>query len=435
MGELPIYEPGLNEVVATGIRLGSLRFSTDAAEAAADADLVFLAVGTPQSDNGAANLDYLIAAAESIACAVSDDAIVVIKSTVPVGTNQRITDVIESCRGSNIEVANNPEFLKEGTAIDDCLNPDRVVLGVRSQRAGDLLQRLYEPLAASTERTCPILVMDPESAEMTKYAANCLLAMKISFINEIANLCEQLGADVGNVREGICTDRRIGWEFLKPGAGYGGSCFPKDVRALISQAAEVDVDTKLLRVTDEVNERQKHVMPQKVLDHFDGNLRGKRIAVWGLAFKPGTDDIREAPALTLIERLLHAGASVAVHDPQALENAWHVFGGQIEYFENKSDAIYCADALVIMTDWDEYVGIEPGVLRWCMNDVVVFDGRNCLNREWFSFGACDYYCVGQDPILRKQSWSQTEASLLPLDECPVSFEIESYRESRLAKSA
>ena len=432
-GILPIYEPGLEEVVNDGIRMGCLRFTTDAADAVKDADIVFLAVGTPQSQDGAANLDYLTAAAQSIACDVRSDAIVVIKSTVPVGTNRLVAEVIRTTRGSAIEVANNPEFLKEGTAIDDCLNPDRIVLGVRSQRAADRLERLYLSLVAAADSHCPVLVMDPESAEMTKYAANCLLAMKISFINEIANLCEELGADVENVRQGMCSDHRIGWEFLNPGVGYGGSCFPKDVRALVNQAQKVDFDAQLLKTTDAVNERQKDRMGNKILNHFDNDVEGKRIAIWGLAFKPGTDDIREAPALTVIEELLSQGAHVAVHDPQAMENVREVLGDRVEYCGNKSDAIYLADALVVMTNWNEYAGVDPGTLRWCMNSVVVFDGRNCFNRDWFSFGACDYHSIGQAPLLRQTS-RPTEVAEYDFDN-PVTIRLDAYCESQVLSRA
>lgn len=426
-GILPIYEPGLEEVVTDGIKMGCLEFTTDAKEAVKNSDVVFLAVGTPQTEDGAANLDYLTAAAKSIARDVRDDAIVVIKSTVPVGTNRHISEVIAQERGSNIEVANNPEFLKEGTAIDDCLNPDRIVLGVRSDRATETLERLYQSLVAAADTRCPILVMEPESAEMTKYAANCMLAMKISFINEIANLCEQLGADVENVREGICSDHRIGREFLKPGAGYGGSCFPKDVRALISQAKDVDFDAQLLKTTDAVNERQKHVMASKVLNHFDGDVRGKRIAVWGLAFKPGTDDIREAPALTLIEELLAKGAEIAAHDPEAMENVREVLGDQVKFCDDKSDALRSADALVVMTNWEEYTGVDPGTLRWGMNSVVVFDGRNCINRDWFAYGACDYYSIGQAPLLREDSKSPCDT--------PATFSPDANRKTALLAKA
>lgn len=403
-GQLPIYEPGLDEIVEMGVNQGSLYFTTDLASAASESELVFLAVGTPQSESGAANLDYLIAAAESVADAIPKGAIVVIKSTVPVGTNARIAKVIEERCGRKVDVANNPEFLKEGTALDDCLNPDRIVLGVRNKRVGDILQKLYAPLVTSAKRPCPMLVMDPESAEMTKYTANCMLAMKISFINEIANLCERLGADVEFVREGICSDRRIGREFLKPGAGYGGSCFPKDVRALMSQATAVGFEAKMLHAVDEVNELQKQVIPRKVLEHFDGDVKGKRITIWGLAFKPGTDDIREAPALTLIAQLLAAGAEIHVHDPEAMANVRKVFGDSIAYHEEKYESLHDSQALVVMTDWKEYVGVDPSVLRWHMRDAIVFDGRNCLYRDWFELSSLTYYSIGQAPVHYNQNW-------------------------------
>lgn len=406
-GLLPIYEPGLDEVVELGVSQGSLQFSTDAASAASQSDVIFLAVGTPQNDSGAANLEYLEAAAESIACAAKKGAIVVIKSTVPVGTNRRISDIIESKCGHRVDVANNPEFLKEGTAVDDCLKPDRIVLGVRNKRVGDVLQRLYAPLLATADQ-CQLILMEPESAEMTKYTANCFLALKISFINEIANLCEQLGADIEEVREGICSDRRIGWEFLKPGAGYGGSCFPKDVRALISQAESVGGDASMLETIDEVNERQKTVVPRKVLAHFNGDLQGKCITVWGLAFKPGTDDIREAPSITLIESLLGWGAKVSVHDPEAMENFKGLFGDRISYHDEKYAALRGSDALVVMTDWPEYKGLDPGMVRWHSNGNVVFDGRNCLNRDWFALANSDYYTIGQSPLESSTKWPQSK---------------------------
>ncbi len=412
LGKLPIYEPGLDEVVEMGVRQGFLKFTTDLHTAVSGSELIFLAVGTPQSESGAANLGYLISAAENVADMIPEGAIVVIKSTVPVGTNARIAQVMEARRGRKVDVASNPEFLKEGTAIDDCLNPDRIVLGVRNKRVADVLQKLYAPLVASAERPCPVLVMDPESAEMTKYTANCMLALKISFINEMANLCEKLGADIEKVREGICSDRRIGREFLKPGAGYGGSCFPKDVRALISQAEDVSFETKILHAVDEVNELQKEVIPQKVFDHFEGDLQGKQITIWGLAFKPGTDDIRESPALTLIEQLLEAGADVHVHDPEAMPNVKKVFGEAITYHDEKYGSLQHSHALVVMTDWKEYLGADPSILRWHLKNAVLFDGRNCLNREWFELSSFTYYSIGQAAVRQTKVWprlSETKA--------------------------
>lgn len=402
-GVLPIYEPGLDEIVELGNAQGCLSFSTDAAQSATTADVIFLAVGTPQGENGAADLRYLEAAAESIACSAKKGAVVVIKSTVPVGTNQHIADLIEDKCGHSVDVASNPEFLKEGTAVDDCLNPDRIVLGVRNRRAGDILQLLYAPLLAISKK-CQLMVMSPESAEMTKYTANAFLAMKISFINEIANLCEKLGADVEEVREGICSDHRIGREFLKPGAGYGGSCFPKDVRALVSQAESVEAESSLLKTIDSVNEGQKKITALKVLQHFDDNLHGKKIAVWGAAFKPGTDDIRESPTISLINSLLDAGAEVSVHDPEALQNLESIYQDRIGYHVKKYEAARDADALVVMTDWEEYKGVDPSNLRWHMNKAVVFDPRNCLNREWFALSNFDFYSTGQAPLRRLSVW-------------------------------
>jgi UDPglucose 6-dehydrogenase len=395
-GVLPIYEPGLDELVVSSVERGALRFTTDAKAAAATAEVLFLAVGTPQSESGAADLSYLLAAAESVACALPLNAIVVIKSTVPVGTNRKVAEILRQVSGRDIEVANNPEFLKEGTAIDDCLCADRIVLGVRSERVAEVLQHLYQPLASAAS-WAPVVVMDPESAEMTKYAANCLLATKISFINEMANLCEGLGANIESVRNGIGLDRRIGFEFLQPGAGYGGSCFPKDVRALVSQAADVGFDPQLLKCVDEVNERQKSVIPNKLFAHFRGDVAGKRIAVWGLAFKPGTDDIREAPALVLLDRLLAAGAEVVVHDPEAMDNVRAIYGDRLRYETNKWDAARKANALVVMTDWREYVGVDPGTLRWYLGDAVIFDGRNCLKRHELAYGDFLHYGIGQGP--------------------------------------
>lgn len=398
-GVLPIYEPGLDVVVAEGVAYGCLSFSTDTVDAVRDSDIVFLAVGTPQNADGSANLTYLESATKSIAHYLKPSATVVVKSTVPVGTNQRVGDILRSITGRPIDVASNPEFLKEGTAVDDCLKPDRIVLGVRRKEVGIKLQQLYAPLTASLSPACPVLLMDPESAEMTKYVANCFLAMKISFINEMSNLCNEMGADIEDIRKGICSDQRIGWEFLNPGVGYGGSCFPKDIRALIDQANSAGADCGLLERIDEVNERQKQVMPQAVVDHFDQDVRGRRIAVWGLAFKPGTDDIRESPSLALIEQLLAQGAQVTVHDPEAMENVRAVFGDSILYFDDKFDAAWSADALVVMTDWSEYRELDPSEIRWRLTPRgSIFDGRNCLNRKWFARANIDFYSMGQKPL-------------------------------------
>lgn len=403
-GVLPIYEPGLEEVVEMGVAHGKLQFTTNV-KSAAGADVIFLAVGTPQTASGSANLEHLESAAESIAPHVKKGAVVVIKSTVPVGTNLRIAELVKQQCGYHVDIASNPEFLKEGTAVEDCLNPNRIVLGVRNKRVSDVLQHLYSPLVNSMDESCEMLVMDPESAEMTKYTANSFLAMKISFINEIANMCEKLGADVEEVRAGICSDKRIGWDFLKPGVGYGGSCFPKDVRALISQADDVGASSELLQTVDSVNERQKGVMADKILQHFNGDVKGKRIAVWGLAFKPGTDDIRESPSINLIQTLQSNGAKIIAHDPQAAENMRSKLGDETQYVDAKYDAIWFADALVVMTDWDEYLDIDPSKLSLQLKpNAAVFDGRNCQNRDHFSIANFNYHSIGQSPLKPAELW-------------------------------
>ncbi|HEX3314846.1 MAG TPA: UDP-glucose/GDP-mannose dehydrogenase family protein, partial [Gemmataceae bacterium] len=371
-GRLPIYEPGLLELVQRNRREQRLSFSTDLAASVKDAQFVFIAVGTPQSESGAADLRALWAVGDALATTVRDDAVVIIKSTVPIGTNRQLTDRM-AAKGRPIEVASNPEFLKEGAALDDFMKPDRVVVGVRSARAQELLQELYSPFLR-TER--PFLVMSPESAEMTKYAANAMLATKISFINEMSNLCEKVGADINDVRRGIGHDQRIGFQFLFPGPGYGGSCFPKDVNALVHLAHSLDVPVELMDAVDRVNTKQKAVLPAKVKTHFGGDLKGKCIAVWGLAFKPRTDDIREAPALTLIDQLLAEGVSLRVHDPEALDNVRQIYREKLTYCDRPYGALEGADGLVIVTEWQEFRRPDFDVMKKLMKGHVIFDGRN-----------------------------------------------------------
>ncbi|HEX3724793.1 MAG TPA: UDP-glucose/GDP-mannose dehydrogenase family protein, partial [Pirellulales bacterium] len=357
-GEIPIYEPGLAELVEHNRGAERLDFTTDLAAAIRGAKLVFLAVGTPSSDDGSANLSNLWSAVDAMAPHLESDAIVVIKSTVPVGTNAQVAQRLRQNRGRDFDVASNPEFLKEGAAIDDFIKPDRVVVGVRRDEVGQVLRELYAPFLR-TEK--PFLAMSPESAEMTKYVANALLSTKISFINEMANLCERMQADINEVRRGIGHDSRIGFAFLFPGVGYGGSCFPKDVRALSSMGRKVDLDLKILDAVDAVNTRQKMVVPEKIEAHFAGKLSGRSVAIWGLAFKPRTDDVREAPALVLIDRLLAVGARVRVHDPEALANVRRIYGERLSYFEQAYGALEGADALAIMTEWKEFV--HPDFVR------------------------------------------------------------------------
>ncbi len=377
-GGIPIYEPGLAELVKRNADSGRLKFSTNYEESIRDAKCVFICVGTPQDEQGAADLKYVRSAAEGMAPFLKPGAVVICKSTVPVGTNRKVAEWIQASTSVRFHIASNPEFLKEGAAIDDFTKPDRVVVGADDEEAIDVLQELYKPFLR-TEK--PFIAMGIESAEMVKYAANCMLATKISFINEIANICEKVGADIGEVRKGIGHDARIGFSFLFPGVGYGGSCFPKDVRALASVAAEHGVAARILRTVDETNNQQKHVLFRKLSEHFEGDLKGRTIAIWGLSFKPRTDDIREAPALVLISSLLEAGAKVKVHDPVAQENVQELLGDAVEYSVHHYDACDGADALAIVTEWNEFRNPDFDYIRLKMKSPVIFDGRNLYDRQ------------------------------------------------------
>ena len=372
-GDIPIYEPGLTELVIRNSHSGRLKFTSRASEAVPSARCVFLAVGTPQRDDGSADLRILWTALESIAPFLASDAVVVIKSTVPVGTNAEAARRLRELTGRDVDVASNPEFLKEGCAIEDFSRPDRVVVGVARTEVADVLHELYKPFLRTEH---PFLVMNHESAEMTKYVANCLLATKISFINEMANICERVGADINHVRNGIGHDQRIGFAFLFPGVGYGGSCFPKDVRALISVAKRNDITPRILQSVDDVNVAQKQILFEKIRSHFHDELRGRTVALWGLSFKPRTDDIREAPALVLIDQLLAEGVTVRVHDPVALENVRQRYGEQLTYFKQMYDALDGSDALAIVTEWNEFRAPDFEVMRQRMRAPVIFDGRN-----------------------------------------------------------
>jgi len=394
-GKVPIYEPGLEEMVEYNLTAKRLFFTTDLAAAVKPAELVYLAVGTPQGDDGAADLSALWSVAKGIAPHLREDAIVVTKSTVPVGTNAKLYAMLNELTGRECEVASNPEFLKEGAAIDDFEKPDRVVVGARSQRTAEVLRQLYEPFLRTEH---PFLVMTPESAEMTKYVANALLATKISFINEMANLCERMGGDINDVRRGIGHDRRIGFAFLFPGVGYGGSCFPKDVRALAAMAAEHGVEPCMLEAIDRVNQNQKQVMVNKVDAYFDGKLAGKTIAIWGLSFKPRTDDIREAPALVLIDHLLKQGAKVQVHDPEAIPNVRKHYGDKIAYFDLRMQAVEGADALCIMTEWNDYKRPNWEELLNLMRSPVIFDGRNLYEPDRMQMRGIVYHSIGRPAV-------------------------------------
>jgi UDPglucose 6-dehydrogenase len=375
-----------------------LTFTTDLARGVAPAQLIFVAVGTPQSPDGAADLSNVWAVVDAVADALpatppsGPPRVVVLKSTVPVGTNRAVGERLAARGRAWVDVASNPEFLKEGAAVDDFMKPDRVVVGVRRPEVGEVLRELYAPFLR-TER--PFLVMSPESAEMTKYVANAMLATKISFINEMANLCERVGADVNDVRRGIGHDARIGFQFLFPGAGYGGSCFPKDVRALISMASALDAPLHLMDAVDRVNEAQKQVLVQKVRRHYGNGLKDKTLAVWGLAFKPRTDDIREAPALALINALLADGVALRVHDPEALRNVRAVYGDKLVYCDRPYGALEGADGLVIVTEWQEFRNPDFEVMRRLLREPVIFDGRNLYEPKTVGGYGFTYYAIGR----------------------------------------
>jgi len=395
LGKLPIFEPGLKELVLRNAENGNLEFTTNIAEAVSASRIIYLAVGTPPAADGSADLSALKSVVDTIAPHLTDDAIVVTKSTVPVGTNQWIFDRLQERLGREVDVASNPEFLKEGAAIDDFMKPDRVVVGVRNEAAGDVLRELYQPFLR-TDR--PFLVMSPASAEFTKYVANALLSTKISFINEMANLCERMGGDINDVRRGIGHDQRIGFAFLFPGVGYGGSCFPKDVRALASMARDHGLEPRIMDAVDEVNQRQKHVLVNKIDSHFAGNVSGKRFAVWGLAFKPRTDDIREAPALTVLDYLVAQGAIAQVHDPEAMGHIRDLYGNKLIYCESAMDALNGADALAINTEWKVYQNPDFAEMRTRMNSHVIFDGRNLYEPERMLRHRFTYHSIGRTTV-------------------------------------
>ena len=377
-GQVPIYEPGLDVLLHRNTEQGRLRFTTNLAEAVADAQLIFLALPTPPGGDGAADLSYVLGAAKDIASIITDYKVVITKSTVPVGTADKVKAIFTQHTSVEVDVVSNPEFLREGVAVDDFMKPDRVVVGTTSERAQKLMSELYGPYVRQGN---PIIFMDERSSELTKYAANSFLATKITFMNEIANVCELVGADVDAVRRGIGADDRIGKRFLFPGIGYGGSCFPKDVQALAKSADEIGYDFKLLNSVMEVNEIQKKVLFEKVKNYFDGNLAGKKFALWGLAFKPGTDDIREAPALYIIEELLKAGAQVVAFDPEAMPNVKRLLGDTISFSENAYDALNDADALLIATEWSVFRNPDFEILAQKLKNKVVFDGRNLYDLQ------------------------------------------------------
>jgi UDPglucose 6-dehydrogenase len=391
-GEIPIYEPGLDKLVARNAAEGRLTFTTDVAKGVAGCEMILLAVGTPPGKDGSADLSFIFQAAETVASAMTGWAVIVTKSTVPVGTGDKIEAIVRKKTTHEFAVASNPEFLKEGDAVNDFMKPDRVIVGAEDKRAIDVLRALYAPFTRTGDR---MLVMDRRSAELTKYAANSMLATRISFMNDLANLCELLGADIELVRRGMGSDARIGPKFLFAGPGFGGSCFPKDLRAAISTGREVGYKLEILDSVVAVNERQKRRLGEKIIAHFGGDLNGKRVAVWGLAFKPGTDDIREAPALTLIDQLLEAGASVSASDQVAIPAVRKLLGDKIEFETSGYASAKAADALALVTEWHEFRRPNFDRLKSLMRQRVLFDGRNVWNPAELRANGFTYYGMGR----------------------------------------
>ena len=396
-GKIPIFEPGLDELVKRNVAEDRLKFTTSIDDAVKHGLFQFIAVGTPPGEDGSADLQYVRQVARDIGKRMTEYKVIVDKSTVPVGTADLVRAAVKEelkTRGVDIpfDVVSNPEFLKEGNAIDDFMKPDRVVVGCDDVRTGELMKELYSPFVR-TEK--PILLMDVKSAEMTKYAANCMLATKISFMNDIANLCDLVGADVDCVRKGIGSDSRIGYSFIFPGAGYGGSCFPKDVNALLQKGKQVGYDMEIIDAVERVNQRQKLVVFHKTMKAFNGNLKGKTIAIWGLAFKPNTDDMREAPAIVIIESLLKAGAKVQAYDPEAAEEAHKVFGERITYAKRSYDALQGADALVVVTEWNEFRRPDFDRIKTSLKRPLVIDGRNIFDPKKMKSLGFEYYSLGR----------------------------------------
>ncbi len=395
-GDPIIFEPGLEELLRTNLAAGRLRFTTDTRQAVAHARVAFLAVGTPPRADGSADLSSIESVAAEVGRALRGQLVVVVKSTVPVGTCGRLEQLIAEHARHSFQVVSNPEFLKEGTAVDDFLRPDRVIIGAGDAEAGEIVASLYTPFVRNNK---PIMLMSRRAAEMSKYAANAYLATRISFINEIAEICERMNVDVDEVRRGIGSDARIGHHFMYPGLGYGGSCFPKDVQALASFGHDASVDCGILDAVHRRNEAQRTQMVRKILTRLGPDLHGRKLAVWGLAFKPKTDDIREAPAIAIIEQLLDAGAQVAAHDPRALENTRAIFGERITYCTDAYEALQGADALVTATEWMEYRSPDFDAVKRSLERPLIFDGRNIYDRKTMARYNFEYYCVGR-PVLQ-----------------------------------
>lgn len=391
-GKMPIYEPGLDVIFERNIEQNRLQFTTSLAEGIEGAEVIFLALPTPPGENGSADLKYILGVADELGKILKKHAVIVDKSTVPVGTGEKVRAALAKNATVEFDIVSNPEFLREGVAVDDFMKPDRVVLGVESEKAKEVMNELYKPFVRQGH---PIIFMNLRSAELTKYAANAFLATKITFMNEIANLCEKVGADVDMIRKGIGTDSRIGNRFLFPGIGYGGSCFPKDVLALSKTSTEYDYDFKILNSVMDVNEKQKTKLLPDIKAYFNNDLTGKKIAIWGLAFKPNTDDIREAPALYMIDGLLEAGANISVFDPEAMENVQNLLGDKIEYAKTNYDALQDADALLIVTEWTVFRSPDFNKISSMLKNKAIFDGRNLFEPEKMKEKGFFYRCIGR----------------------------------------
>ena len=391
-GVVPIYEPHLDSLFERNIKQGRLSFTTDLKSAIDESQIIFLALPTPPGEDGSADLSYVLGVAEELGHIINEYKVVIDKSTVPVGTAEKVQAAIAKNAKHDFDVVSNPEFLREGFAVDDFMKPDRVVIGTESEKAREILEELYKPYVRQGN---PIIFMDERSAELTKYGANAFLATKITFMNELANLCEKLGADVDMVRIGMGSDDRIGKRFLFPGIGYGGSCFPKDVQALAKSASETNYDFQILKAVMNVNETQKTILMPKIEKHFGGDLKGKKIALWGLAFKPDTDDIREAPALYMIDALVSKGAEVVAYDPEAMDNVKKTIGDKIQYVDTAYDALEGADALLIATEWPVFRTPDFKKMDEKLNAKVIFDGRNLYQPKDMKAKGYTYYCVGR----------------------------------------
>ncbi len=399
-GKVPIYEPGLEEMIKRNVEQDRLFFTTDIKQAVQSSQIIFIAVGTPPDEDGSADLQYVLAVAKDIGMHMNGFKVVVDKSTVPVGTADKVRAEIEKHTQEEFAVVSNPEFLKEGAAIDDFMKPDRVVIGTDNEEAAEIMRNLYAPYVRTGK---PIIVMDIRSAELTKYTANAMLATKISFMNEIANLCDAVGANVEMVRKGIGSDRRIGPHFIFPGPGYGGSCFPKDVQAIIRTANEYGKELRILNAVEQVNDRQKTVLMDKIRSYFENDLKGKTFAVWGLSFKPNTDDMRESPAIYMIRALAAEGATIKAHDPEALEEAeWRfedlIKNGKVELMKKRYDALEEADGLLVMTEWNAFREPDFYLIKETLNHPVIFDGRNLYNPTRMKKLGIDYFSIGRPPL-------------------------------------